>query len=88
MWDSQLQTRFGIDANDWEAMFAAQDGRCAICGREQKEGRLAVDHDHVTNKVRKLLCRSCNRNVAIVEGVIQGLSPWGPYLAYLTEGDK
>ena len=42
-----------------EVLAAWQAGRCAVCG-----GRLGdqpiVDHDHVTNRVRGLLCGSCN----------------------------
>lgn len=42
-------------------MLAAQQGRCAICGREPRSGKhLHVDHDHDTGRVRGLLCFSCN----------------------------
>ena len=37
-----------------------QNGKCAICNSECDKGRLAIDHDHKTNKVRGLLCRQCN----------------------------
>jgi hypothetical protein len=41
----------------------AQDGRCAICGVPEAEApraRLAVDHDHDSNRIRGLLCNNCN----------------------------
>lgn len=34
---------------------------CAICGRPPVKRRLCIDHDHVTGKIRGLLCNSCNR---------------------------
>lgn len=40
-----------------------QDHKCAICEKHEstfKRG-LAVDHDHLTGKVRGLLCFTCNR---------------------------
>lgn len=41
-------------------MYAAQDGRCALCRESEANRRLAVDHDHKTGRVRALLCSRCN----------------------------
>jgi hypothetical protein len=43
-----------------------QEGKCAICQRHQNEltRTLCVDHDHKTNKVRALLCITCNTDVS------------------------
>ncbi len=48
---------FGMTADEYWAMFDAQDGRCLICRRAIK---LVVDHCHVRLQVRGLLCRDCN----------------------------
>ena len=55
-----LQVR--ITKIEYNKMFKAQKGCCAICGRHQSEfgKRLAVDHNHLTGKIRGLLCNSCN----------------------------
>jgi hypothetical protein len=51
---------------EYAAMLDAQSGKCAICGREEtatRNGRvkqLSVDHDHVTGRIRALLCGGCN----------------------------
>lgn len=55
---------FRITPDEYDAILAAQDGGCAICGRPPREGkRLAVDHDHKTGYIRGLLCFVCNRRV-------------------------
>lgn len=40
--------------------FIEQEGKCAICKKEQEEKSLAADHCHRTGKKRGLLCDSCN----------------------------
>lgn len=57
---------YGISGEQYDELFAAQRGRCFICGRKSTR-RLAVDHDHATGEVRGLLCpdvdRGCNHKV-------------------------
>jgi recombination endonuclease VII len=48
---------YGYEPGQFDAMFAAQDGKCAICGRAE---RLFPDHDHSTGLPRELLCHKCN----------------------------
>ena len=62
--ENRLRSTFGMTIADYEAMLAAQDGRCAICGTTDPGGRwgtrFAIDHCHETNRVRGLLCGRCN----------------------------
>lgn len=52
--------RYGLTGEDYEALSANQDGRCAICVQVPEDHRLYVDHCHAGGKVRGLLCRPCN----------------------------
>lgn len=64
-----LERKYGITPQRWDEMFAAQGGLCAICkvpGRTGKHGKLAVDHCHVTGRVRGLLCTPCNISIGIL----------------------
>ncbi len=61
--DTQLKTRLGLDSGAYNAMLAAQDGKCAICLVPAGHRRLAVDHCHDTGRVRGLLCDSCNNGL-------------------------
>jgi len=60
--DSRYRRFYGIERDDWNQMFAEQEGCCAICGKHQSEQkkRLEVDHCHETGHVRALLCTNCN----------------------------
>ena len=66
-WKSRLKNVYGISADDYGSMLQRQRGVCKICGRPEKNRRLAVDHDHKTGRVRGLLCTSCNRTLGILE---------------------
>jgi hypothetical protein len=52
-----LTRRYGITAAEADAMFAAQDGVCAVC---RAAPAVHVDHDHRDGRVRALLCFNCN----------------------------
>ena len=52
-----LTRRYGIGAKEVEELIRKQDGTCAICGRPDPAH---VDHDHVTGKIRGVLCFNCN----------------------------
>jgi translation initiation factor 2 beta subunit (eIF-2beta)/eIF-5 len=55
---------YGMSAADYERVLKAQHSVCAICGSPDpgtnRTSRFAVDHCHVTGKVRGLLCGQCN----------------------------
>jgi hypothetical protein len=59
----QLRRNYDFTLADYDALWTAQAGRCAICGRSsgnESGYRLAVDHCHQTGIVRGLLCNRCN----------------------------
>ena len=59
--ESHLKRKYGMTLEDYERMFEAQGGVCAICGEARPEERtLHVDHDHETGVIRGLLCFRCN----------------------------
>jgi len=65
-----LKKDFGISLEDYNVMFQNQSGLCAICGEKEKTKHqsghlkdLAVDHNHVTGRIRGLLCWVCNTGI-------------------------
>ena len=63
---SDLRKSYGIEPEEYDALLTQQDGVCAICGlpeRAKGKNYLAVDHCHVTGRIRGLLCSNCNHGI-------------------------
>ena len=66
----RLEEVFGLTLDQYDAILKKQSGGCALCGfipsgaDTYRTGKsLAVDHDHITGRVRGLLCDLCNRGI-------------------------
>ena len=81
--------RYGITPEQYTEMLVCQGGCCAICGHPETAinvgtneiQKLAVDHCHITGKVRGLLCQDCNRGISKFHDDIKRL---GNAIKYLT----
>ena len=80
--DYELRRRYGIGNDEYQAIFEAQRGLCAICGVHQNEisQALSVDHCHESGKVRGLLCGKCNVGLGQFNDDIEGLEAAITYL--------
>lgn len=70
--NAYYKRNYGIDDALLEKMKEEQDYKCYLCssegfliGNNNHNEKLAVDHDHTTGKVRKLLCHNCNRALGL-----------------------
>lgn len=77
-----LRTKYGINNDIYNQMFADQEGKCKICSKHQSEEKvaLAVDHCHETGKIRGLLCDVCNRGIGYFKEDIESLQNAIDYL--------
>lgn len=71
-----LLRRYGITPEILDAVFLAQEGKCAIC--RSFLAKPVIDHSHATGKFRALLCLNCNtgigqlrENPAIMQAAIE-----------------
>lgn len=64
---SDLMRLYGLSLGEYDAMWQRQGGLCALCLRaptgRRNASSLHVDHDHVTGRVRGLLCQHCNNGL-------------------------
>jgi len=64
---SYLRRTYGITEADYDRMVEEQGGKCFLCNKVQRRKRLSIDHDHVTGRVRALLCSRCNEGLGRFE---------------------
>ena len=64
----KLKKKFGITIDDYNKMLESQNGVCAIClsNKSGGTGVFHVDHDHITGKIRGLLCQRCNTGLGLL----------------------
>lgn len=60
-----FKSRYGLSEADVNEMHRDQNGSCALCGIRSE--KLKIDHDHRTDKVRKLICHRCNLRMSAVD---------------------
>ena len=86
---STLKLKFGLTLTDYNKMFEKQQGCCAICGKHQSEltRALAVDHNHLSGKIRGLLCSSCNAAIGSL-GTDYGVELLQKAIDYIRKYDK
>jgi hypothetical protein len=79
---SWLKRKYGITLERYEAMFAAQGGKCAICRQEESGpyANLQIDHCHATGVIRGLLCHLCNKGIGQMNEDIDRLRAAVDYL--------
>lgn len=68
VFNKELLRNYGIGAIDWALMYNDQNGECAACCEGLKFDRTThVDHNHLTGKVRGLLCNGCNTALGMMK---------------------
>jgi uncharacterized protein YbaR (Trm112 family) len=60
-----IAKKFNISFEECDKLLASQTV-CAIC-KTESDRKLVVDHDHVTGKIRGLLCHNCNMAIGILK---------------------
>ena len=79
---SMAKSRYGIDREQYEEIFA--DPACACCGRTPEEiggkNPMHIDHCHEGGQFRGLLCRYCNNAIGMLQEDVTRARQVGAYL--------
>ena len=63
LWDRLFRMRDHYRATRDEIEPFIDTTSCDICGKDELESKLVVDHCHASGKVRGVLCYSCNTSL-------------------------
>lgn len=74
-----IVVKYNISIDEYNVLLELQHGVCKICGLKSNK-RLCVDHCHKTNKIRGLLCHSCNIGLGYFKDNINNLQNAIKYL--------
>lgn len=72
----RIAKRYKIGKPQWERLYIIQQGSCALCDGKP----VFVDHDHITGKVRGLLCAHCNHLIIGIERGVGWIDKANEYL--------
>ena len=82
----RLSSKYGLSPNAARQLFDAANGECEICHEpltlEKTPGMpiMCVDHNHVTGKIRGVLCNNCNTALGLMADSIARLQAAIHYL--------
>ena len=76
----RLKSKYGMTLTENNVLLQKQNNKCKICLVEFSNVTPNVDHCHITNEVRGLLCGPCNRGLGIFKDDIKVLTKAINYL--------
>ena len=68
-----MRREYNLTLEQWEDIFNAQGRVCALCSSPEPGAKSVwhMDHDHVTGRLRGILCYGCNNAVGVYQRRIQ-----------------
>ena len=73
-----IRRKLNISDEDYQKLMQSHDGTCDVCGRSIT--KVCIDHNHLTGKVRGLLCNNCNTALGLVGDNVSTLTKLIQYL--------
>ena len=84
----QIKSDYGLSKEDYERFVEENLGACPICQNPPGKKGWVVDHDHVTGKVRGLICQACNVGIGVFHDDPEIMERAAAYLKEHTKEDS
>jgi hypothetical protein len=79
--ERHIGRKYGLTTEQYDQLFYAQCGRCAICRHPFRGPKdTHVDHHHTSMMVRALLCSPCNTGIGMSREDVDRLAAMAAYL--------
>lgn len=80
--DKARKLAYGITREEFNKLIELQNNKCAICLVDKPTGKgdWHIDHDHITGKIRGLLCHHCNTGLGLFKDNVELLTKAQSYL--------
>jgi hypothetical protein len=85
-----LKHRYKITPDQLIELLRAYNNQCAVCFQSEKyeTRRLCIDHNHMTNQIRGILCNNCNRALGLLGDSIPNIKNLLSYMEKHSEKDN
>lgn len=81
--DMWLRNKYKINLRQYNKLLNLQDNKCKICNilfETISTKKVQVDHCHITNNIRGILCDKCNKGLGLIKDNIQNIEKAIKYL--------
>lgn len=75
-----LKLKYNLSLSEYLELYILQNGLCKICLKPCDIKAFSVDHCHHSNKIRGLLCSSCNLGIGMFKDNVETLKSAIKYL--------
>lgn len=75
----RLVTNYGVDPQLYDNLLKEQGDVCAICLTNPPNKGLCLDHNHVTNELRAIICHRCNSALGLCDENYQTITRLAEY---------
>jgi len=79
---SRLKIKYKLTVEQVNEMLKKQNNKCPICNRSFDIIKKTVDHNHLNEKIRSILCHQCNSGLGFFDDNIERLNNAINYLNF------